>query len=244
MYMVELIGTMIVSCTFSIVTQPNITYYTSVDSTIEKHQESFIAPVAVGFVVIALIYAFGHISGAHFNPSITVAVFLRCFITRRDALLFVAVQLVGALVGALLAFGISGEVPFIEPGEAYQAAYGRVVVVELIYSFAISLVVINVATTESQRGNFFYGVSIGMCQCAAVAAAQKISGGAFHPAVGTALSLTNAVRSGGTLRFIWIYWLGPMLGGLLGGLSYYVLNAKEMDNASKARAQQVEQSLM
>ena len=102
MYIAEFVGTLIVTCTFAMVTQPNITYYNAT-----KSEESFIAPVAVGFVMIALIYAFGHISGAHFNPSITVAVYIRGFITKFDAFIFFLCQLCGGFLGALCAYLIS-----------------------------------------------------------------------------------------------------------------------------------------
>lgn len=246
MYLAEFLGTMIVTCTFAMVTQPNISYFASpnIDKTTTQTQESFIAPVAVGFVMIALIYAFGHISGAHFNPSITAAVYIRGFITKSDAFIFIIVQLIGGFIGALLAWLISHEIPYIEPGQNYKDKYGSVFVIELMYAFAIAIVVINVATTEAQRGNFFYGVSIGMCICAAIASAQKISGGAFNPAVGTALSFTNLFRKEGTIKYIWIYWISPMIGGILGGLSYYVLNAKEIELMQQYLQQQQQQSLM
>lgn len=82
------------------------------------------------------------------------------------------------------------------------------------------------ATTESQRGNFFYGVAIGLALSVGTATVGTISGGAFNPAIGTALSLTRWF-GGKTAVNIWIYWLAPLCGGLLGGLSFYVINAKE-----------------
>lgn len=243
MYIAEFFGTMIVSCTFAMVTRPSITFYGPSGSDTPQHQESFVAPVAVGFVIIALIYAFGHISGAHFNPAITISVYCRGFITLIDSLIFIVMQLTGSIVGAFIAIGFTGELPYIEPGAKYKDSYGRLCVVEMIYTFAVAVVAINVATTESQRGNFFYGVSIGMCVCAGMATAQKISGGAFNPAIGTALSITNAMRATGTGRFVWIYWTGPMLGGYMGGLSYHVLNAKEIEQSQMFRQQQAQQSL-
>lgn len=242
MYIAEFVGTMILSITFAMVTRPTITFYTSPDSNEVKRQESFVAPVAVGFVTIALIYAFGHISGAHFNPAITIAVYVRGFITVRDSVVFIVMQIIGAIAGAFIAVGLTGELPYIEPGAKFQESYGRLCVVEGVYAFAIAVVTINVATTESQRGNFFYGVSVGMCVCAGIATAQKISGGAFNPAVGTALSITNALRATGTAKYVWIYWAGPIVGGYLGGLSYHVLNAKEIEQGQVAQ-QQAQQSL-
>ena len=89
------------------------------------------------------------------------------------------VQTLGAICGAMLGWIITAEVPFLEPTKPSNGDIkeGRCLVAEIVYSFAICLVVINVATTESQRGNFFYGVSIGMTVAAGLASVQKISGG-------------------------------------------------------------------
>ena len=109
MYIAEFVGSLIVTTTFGLVTQPNLQYYTSNGE--KSRQESFIAPVAVGFVMISLIYAFGHISGAHFNPSITIAVYIRGFITKKDGLIFAILQIFGSFCGALIAWIISSETP-------------------------------------------------------------------------------------------------------------------------------------
>lgn len=95
------------------------------------------------------------IKGAHFNPAITVAVWIRGFITPIDAVIFIIVQLFGAFCGAMLAWIITDKVPYVTPQPTVDGdvSEGRCLVAEIIYSFAICLVVINVATTESQRGN-------------------------------------------------------------------------------------------
>merc|ERR1719203_2432863 len=221
--------------TFSICTEPNTLAFSSQSNvTYEINESYFIAPLAVGFIVIAMIYAFGHISGAHFNPAITIAVWIRGFITPIDAFIFIIVQLLGSFAGALLAWIITDRVPYVMPGYdeiSDDVPQGRCLVAEIIYSFAICVVVINVATTESQRGNFFYGVSIGMTVAAGLASVQKISGGCFNPALGTALSITHTFKEHGTIQYIWIYLLGPVIGAVLAGFSFYVINSKEVEQA-------------
>lgn len=89
--------------------------------------------------------------------AITVAVWIRGFITPIDAGLFILMQLLGSFSGAMLAWIITDEIPFIVPAAHHGDSHvpqGRCLLAEIIYSFAICLVVINVATTESQRGNF------------------------------------------------------------------------------------------
>eukprot|EP01083_Nonionella_stella_P288979 983444_1 len=236
MYLAEFLGTMLYSMTFAITTEPNTIYEKNggnTNITYSINESYFIAPIAVGFIVIAMIYAFGHISGAHFNPAITVAVWIRGFITPIDAAIFIMVQLLGSFCGAMLAWIITDKVPYVMPGEDGNGDIheGRCLVAEIIYSFAICLVVINVATTESQRGNFFYGVSIGMTVAAGLASVQKISGGCFNPALGTALSITHTFKDHGTIKYIWIYLLGPIIGAVIAGFSFYVINSKEVEQS-------------
>merc|ERR1719362_378266 len=108
---------MLYSMTFAISTEP----YTIVEKntppnlSLSINESYFIAPLAVCFIVIAMVYAFGHISGAHFNPAITVAVWIRGFITPIDAALFILMQLAGSFCGALLAWIITDKLPFIMP---------------------------------------------------------------------------------------------------------------------------------
>jgi len=235
MYLAEFLGTMLYSMTFAITTEPNtiVEHTSNTGPAVSINESYFIAPIAVGFIVIAMIYAFGHISGAHFNPAITVAVWIRGFITPIDAAIFILVQLLGALCGSMLAWIITDTVPFIMPGTDSDdgVPQGRCLMAEIIYSFAICMVVINVATTESQRGNFFYGVSIGMTVASGLASVQKISGGCFNPAIGTALSITHSFKDHGTIQYIWIYLLGPVIGAVLAGFSFYVINSKEVEQA-------------
>ena len=89
---------------------------------------------------------------------------------------------------------------------------GLAVLTELLYTFALASVVLNVATTKAQENNSFFGLAIGFTITAAAIAAGPISGGAFNPAVGTALPAVHGVAND-----IWVYWLGPMAGGALAG---------------------------
>lgn len=117
-----------------------------------KDQPVSLAPLSVGFILCAMVYAFGHISGSHFNPAVTLSVYIRGFISLYDALIFVIIQVLGGIAGALLAALLTSGWPCIEPGQGVDI--GRAFLAELIYSFALCIVVINVATTETQRVKF------------------------------------------------------------------------------------------
>lgn len=171
-------------------------------------------PLAIGLSLMVMIYAFGHISGAHFNPAVTLAVFLRGGTDYLTAICYVLAQLVGAFVAAILQRIVIESIFDDDTTSGYPAipdnvGQGLALVVEIVYTFALAIVVLNVASLKSQadKPNHFYGLAIGMTVTMAAYAGGAISGGAFNPAVGTALPAIH-----GEGDDIWVYWLGPCLG--------------------------------
>jgi len=218
MYMAEFVGTMMLVLTIGTI---RVEYPTE--------SLSGVLPLATGFVIVSMVYAFGHISGAHFNPAVTLSVYVRGFISPYDAIIFVFIQVCGGICGAFLTYLVSSEFPDIDYD--HNRNVGNAFLAEYIYTTALCLVVINVATTESQRGNFFYGVAIGLTVAVGTVAVLSISGAAFNPALGTALTITGAVGHSSSVTKLWLYWVAPLLGGLTGGLSFYVVNYKEYQNS-------------
>jgi len=219
MYMAEFIGTMLLVLTIGTIR-------------VEYVEDSLngVLPLATGFVLVSMVYAFGHISGAHFNPAVTLSVYVRGFISPYDAIIFVIIQVCGGICGAFLTYLVSNHYPDIHYDP--DRSVGNAFLAEYIYTTALCIVVINVATTESQRGNFFYGVAIGLTVAVGTASVLSISGAAFNPALGTALTITGVVGGhSNDATKLWLYWVAPLLGGLTGGLSFYVINYKEYQNS-------------
>jgi aquaporin Z len=221
MYMAEFIGTLMLVLTIGTIRN-------------EAPQQMLQAtlPLGTGFILVSMVYAFGHISGAHFNPAVTLSVYVRGFISPYDAIIFVFIQVLGGICGAFLTYGVTNSYPEIHWDHSRHL--GNAFLAEYIYTAALCIVVINVATTESQRGNFFYGVAIGLTVAVGSVAVVNISGAALNPAVGTALTLTGLLKHGAhhSIEKLWLYWVAPLLGGLTGGLSFYVINYKEYQNSS------------
>jgi aquaporin Z len=138
-----------------------------------------IAPLAIGSVLMVMIYAGGHISGAHYNPAVTLGVFLRGRCPASDVLPYWGAQLLGAAVAAwIVGFALQGEpvTPFV----------GRVIgafLAEFLFTFALVYVVLNVATADATAGNSYFGLAIGFTVLAGAFAVGQISGAAFNPAV-------------------------------------------------------------
>jgi aquaporin Z len=165
------------------------------------------APVAIGSILMVMIFAGGHISGAHFNPAVTIALLIRGKMNRSEAPMYMVAQLLAGFVAATVGVFLlqSGKNPEIvarvnEPISAILA--------ELLGTFALVWVILNVATTKSNANNSFYGLAIGFTVLACAYALGPVSGGAFNPAV--ALGISTAGMA--SFNDFWIYLVGSILG--------------------------------
>jgi len=142
------------------------------------------APLAIGAILMAMIYAGGHISGAHFNPAVTLGVFLRGKCSASDIPGYVIAQLTGgvlaALVGKVLLGYLNPELT-ISPSPLFNAIGGGLA--EFLGTFALVWVILHVATAKGTEGNSFYGMAIGFTVTACAYSLGGITGGAFNPAV-------------------------------------------------------------
>ena len=180
---------------------------------------SILAPLAIGAVLMAMIYAGGHISGGHFNPAVTVAALVRRRIDLRDAAGYWIAQFVGGLFGAgiVLAVIAPGQVKSHSwSGHAMMATF----VVELLFTFALCYVVLNVATSKDHPDNSFYGLAIGFTVAAGAVAVGGVSGAAFNPAVvlgGIAMGMFTG-------PMLLVYVAAQIIAGIAAGLVFRTLN--------------------
>ncbi len=181
-------------------------------------QEVSAAPAAIWLTLGILVYAGAHISGSHFNPAVTLAVWMRGKISMNDALMYWVAQLVGAIVAALVAAWMTWITFVAAPAADMWVA----LVVEIIFTFMLAMVVLHTATTKSQSGNSYYWFAIGLTVMCGALAGGALSGGAFNPAVG----LGPIIAAGGTSAR-WLYLVGPLVGGALAGLVFPILNGDE-----------------
>lgn len=181
-------------------------------------QYSHMAAISLGGVIMALVYMGQAVSGAHYNPAVTLAVLIRGGIDWKNAIFYVLMQIIGALLGALLTDLLVQDDSFVYLlGKAGSASGLQAMLVELFFTFGLVLVYLHVATGKTAIGNSYFGFAIGGMLAGAYYVGSDISGGAFNPAVGLAPNLLNA--NWGTL---WIYLLGPFLGGALAALVYRI----------------------
>jgi aquaporin Z len=166
------------------------------------------APFAIAATLMVMIYAVGHISGAHFNPAVTVAVWIRGACDKNDVAPYIGTQL---LAGALAAF-VSQELLFSETSVAsIQMDTTNAISAEFLYTFALVYVILNVATAEGTEGNSYYGAAIAFVVLAGALTVGEISGGSFNPAVTGALYVSGVLE----LSDLWIHLVPQFLAGLV-----------------------------
>jgi aquaporin Z len=182
-----------------------------------------LAPLAIGAALMVMVYAGGHLSGGHFNPAVTLAALVRRRIGLRDAAWYWVVQFGAGLLAAVVVRTI------VDPAQVARTATLRLTgasvpaafVVELLFTFALCYVVLNVATSKHHPDNSFYGLAIGFTVVAGALAVGAISGGAFNPAV----TVGAAVMGIFAWPTLWVYLVAQVVAGAGAGAVFLALNA-------------------
>jgi len=180
---------------------------------------SVFVPLAAGGTLMVMIYAGGHISGGHYNPAVTMAALVRGRIGIRDAVPYWIAQVAGGVIAGALARAVVNPATvktLTLSGHAEAAA----AVVEVLITFALCYVVLNVATSKDQPNNGFFGLAIGFTVVAGAFAVGGISGGVFNPAV----ALGGAAGGLFAWSTIWVYILVELAAGIAAGLAFLALN--------------------
>ncbi|MCW3493781.1 MIP/aquaporin family protein [Microbacterium sp. SSM24] len=179
---------------------------------------SDLTPLAIGFALMVMVYATGHISGAHLNPAVSVGVWLRGAIDAVGLVVYIVAQLIGAALAAAVSFAL-----WPAAAAPVEVEVGPALLVEALWTFVLVYVVLNVATSKDHPNNSFYGLAIGTAVFVGAVAFGSISGGGFNPAVALGLSITGAFAWGS----YWIYFLAPIVGGAIAAIVFRVLNAHD-----------------
>ena len=164
-----------------------------------------LAPLAIGSVLMVMVFAGGHISGAHYNPAVTLGVWLRGKCPARDVMPYMISQIAGAAVAAAVVRYLKAGPPPV----AMRVATMPALLAEFLFTFALVFVVLNVATAKGTAGNSFYGLAIGFTVMTGAFAVGNISGGAFNPAVAVGVSIMGLAP----WTNLWIYLVANFAGG-------------------------------
>lgn len=183
-------------------------------------------PLAIGGVLAALVYMGGYISGGHYNPAVTLALWVNKKISDDLAGRYVITQMAGGFIAALVYSLITESTFTASPGSG--VTFTQSLLVESLFTFLLAFVVLHVAATAKTRDNHYFGLAIGFTLMIAAFAGGSISGGAFNPAVGVSPLLYNFASADSNMNALLLYAAGPLLGGGLAGYLYkLVFSSKE-----------------
>ncbi len=192
--------------------------------------------IAFGLTVVTGAYAFGHVSGGHFNPAVTLGLVAGGKFEASKAPTYIVSQVLGAIGGALIIYLIANGVSDWETGGFAANGYGEqspggfglgaVLIAEIVLT-AIFLIVI-LGATERRGAGGQAGLAIGLT----LALIHLISIPVSNTSVNPARSLSQALFAGGDyLAQVWVFWVAPIVGAVIGGLIHVALLSTDEDPA-------------
>jgi len=205
-YLVEFIGTFFLVFTIGM-------------TVIEPNGAGAMAPLAIAAALMVMVYAGGHISGAHYNPAVTFAVFLRGKCTLADVAPYIIAQIIAAACAAFVVLYLKGDAKIV----AVVINPVPALIAEFLFTFALCYVVLNVATAKANAGNSFYGLAIGFIVLAGAYSVGSISGGAFNPAVAVGLGVMGLVK----WADLWVHLVGEVAGAVAAALAFKAITGEK-----------------
>jgi len=175
--------------------------------------------VTAGLTLMVMIYAGGHISGAHYNPAVSLAIWMRGRLETRHLVPYWISQIAGAAAGAAIVAYV-----FEKEGAGncfiHEGGTAKAIVAELLGTFALAYVVLNVATSKGTHGNSFYGLAIGFTVLAMGTILGDFSGGVFNPAVYIGLCIQKSMCWDNW----WVYLFSTIGGAIIAALIFSLNN--------------------
>ncbi len=178
-----------------------------------------IAPLAIGSILMVMVYAGGHISGGHYNPAVTLGVWARGRCPARDAVAYWIAQFAAGALAAAVIYYLKGEAI----ANPMKLKAGPALLAEFLYTFALVYVVLNTATAKANAGNSFFGLAIGFTVLAGAFAMGSITSAAFNPAVALGISIMGL----SAWSNLWIYLVANLAGGFAAALAFKAVNPED-----------------
>lgn len=205
-YLVEFIGTFFLVFT--------------VASAVLFNGEGVIAPISIGFALMIMVYAGGHISGGHYNPAVSLAAAIRGALEYKQLVPYWIFQALGAVAASYLVMNFTNALPEV----ACPFSITALVVGEFLFTFALCYVVLQVATSKKTEGNSYYGLAIGSTvTVGAFAVGGILCPGAFNPAVALGLGIFH----GACWCTVGVVALVNLVAAVVAALAFKAVNIEE-----------------
>lgn len=183
---------------------------------LEPNSAGLWAPLAIGSILAVMVFAGGHISGGHYNPAVSLAIYLRKQLSWTDLWRYWIAQCFAAILAALLTIYFKNGIS----AQPFEPDYVKAILAEFLFTFALCYVVLNVATAKATAGNSYFGWAIGFTVLAGAYVVGPVSSAAFNPAVALGITLLNI----SSWSNIWIYIVGNLLGAAAAALVFNAAN--------------------
>jgi aquaporin Z len=198
--------------------------------------------LAFGLTVLTMAYAVGHISGAHFNPAVSIGLFFGKRFPARDLLPYIVAQVIGGAVAGLVLYAIaSGKPGFSTAGGFASNGFGdhspggytlaAAFLTEVVLTFVFLIVIMGATDGRAPAG--FAPIAIGLCLTLIHLISIPVDNTSVNPARSTGVAL---IAGGWALQQLWLFWLAPIIGGALGGFVYTWLGMQKPEITGDARA--------
>ena len=181
--------------------------------------------LAFGLTVLTMVYAVGHISGAHFNPAVSIGLWMGGRFDKRELIPYIIAQVLGGIAGAGILYIIATGKPGFELGGFASNGYGEyspggysmlaALVTEIVMTFMFLIIILGATHSKAPKG--FAGLAIGL----GLTLIHLISIPVTNTSVNPARSTSQAIFVGGAAtEQLWLFWVAPILGAILAGLAY------------------------
>lgn len=177
-----------------------------------------LAPLGIGLTLTVMVYAGGRLSGAHYNPAVSVAAVLRGVLPAARLVPYWVAQFAGAIAAGILVWKFTGHPVTVAPAESTTVL--KALVGEAVATFGLAYVILHVATGRGTEGNSYFGFAIGATVAAFAVAFGPITGGAFNPAVGLGTAVASMLTGRGMPALAWVYAVGPVVGAVAAAYAF------------------------
>jgi len=195
----------------------------------------FYGAIGASLALMIMVYAGGHISGAHYNPAVTTAMYIRKKVTTSELPGYYLAQLLGAAFAAILIYYVFEREGQNFVCDGFPSGMVKTGLAEIIGTFALAYVVLNVATAKGTAGNSYFGLAIGATVLALAFAFGRFSGSVFNPAVGLGLCVQKSM----CWENLWLFFVAPLIGGVIAAYVFRLVNEADDEEPESIPEDQV-----